>query len=464
VEEKLTAEERAILDWIAGEGKPVYGRRARLLLLCGQGLAPRDIGPQVGLSVGRVYYWLRAFRERRMGVFPAKLLAAATSAEPLSVKQPSVEPTTKGPSSEPLTAEVVTEPESAEVAVEAERGELPTRLAVNLMPEKPPEHPGLSVDDAMAEAARKTLYFHFQRMLYHEPGTRLGEDIEEVHDMRVATRRMRAAFRVFDDHLDMKQLKPILKDLRRTGRRLGAVRDLDVFWEKTQRYLDMLPPEQQGDLDPLREAWEAERERAREEMLAYLDSDRYARFKERFGEFLQTPSAGTLPTLSKKGEAVPHRLRHVVPVAVYQRLAAVQAYDEWVTRPDVPLERLHRLRIAAKRLRYTLEFFQEVLAPEAKGLIKEMKRLQDHLGDLQDAVVASNLLRDFLTWGTWGHAQAQKKKAPLPVEPVVAPGVAAYLAARQTEIQHLLETFPQVWAYFQSPEFSRSVVLAVAPL
>jgi len=90
--------------------------------------------------------------------------------------------------------------------------------------------------------------------------------------------------------------------------------------------------------------------------------------------------------------------------------------------------------------------------------------LQDHLGDLQDAVVASNLLRDFLTWGTWGHAQAQKKKAPLPVEPVVAPGVAAYLAARQAEIQHLLETFPQVWAYFQSPEFKQTVAVAVTPL
>ncbi len=49
----------------------------------------------------------------------------------------------------------------------------------------------------MSEAGRKTFRFHFRRMVYNEPGTRLGEDIEAMHDMRVATRRMRAAFRVF---------------------------------------------------------------------------------------------------------------------------------------------------------------------------------------------------------------------------------------------------------------------------
>ncbi len=328
--------------------------------------------------------------------------------------------------------------------------------------------PGLEADDSMAEAARKTFLFHFQRMVYHEPGTRLGEDIEELHDMRVATRRMRAALRVFGDHLDLERMRPFIKGLRRTGRVLGAVRDLDVFWEKTQRYLDTLPPARQGELDPLRAVWETERERARERMLVYLDSDRYARFKEQFGEFLRTPGTGALPATSARGEPLPHRLRHVVPVAVYRRLAAVRAYDEWVTGPDVPLERLHQLRIAAKGLRYTLEFFREVLGPETRTLIDEMKGLQDHLGDLQDAVVASNLLRDFLTWGTWGHTwrtgASKEKSMSLPTDPIIAPGVAAYLSARQTELQHLIDTFPRTWARIQGLEFSRLVAAALAVL
>jgi CHAD domain-containing protein len=148
---------------------------------------------------------------------------------------------------------------------------------------------------------------------------------------------------------------------------------------------------------------------------------------------------------------------------VYERMAGVLAYDEWVTKPDVSLKQLHRLRIAVKRLRYTLEFFEEVLAPQVGDLIKRLKGLQDHLGDLQDAMVASELLRDFLTWGTWGHVQG-RKRSKVPKEPIVAPGVVVYMADKQAELQQLLRTFPEVWAYFRSPEFKQTVAVVVAPL
>ena len=108
------------------------------------------------------------------------------------------------------------------------------------------EKPGLKADDTMAEAARKTLLYHLQKMMLHEPGTRDGEDPEELHDMRVATRRMRAAMRVFEDYLAMAQFKPFLKVMRETGRELGAVRDLDVFMIKTQAYIHSLPSEAAG--------------------------------------------------------------------------------------------------------------------------------------------------------------------------------------------------------------------------
>ncbi|MFL7791352.1 MAG: CHAD domain-containing protein [Anaerolineae bacterium] len=419
----LTSKERASCSQIAARDD-MYGRRARAALALDEGLTPPEASARAGLSERRVRYWLAAFRKDRMNVFPVRVL---TETQPES---PQPRPAKKTPKQKAL---------------------------------KPPEKPGLEANDTMAKAARKTFYFHFLRMLYHEAGTRLGEDIEELHDMRVATRRMRAAFQVFSDYLDMDKMRVFLKGLKRTGRTLGAVRDLDVFWEKTQHYLDTLPPERQNDLEPLRVVWEAERERDRTKMVAYLDSARYIQFKERFGKFLQTPGAGELPPFSETGEPIPNRLRHVVPVLVYQRLAAVRAYDEWVNGADVPLERLHQLRIAAKGLRYTLEYFQEILGPNAKDAIKEIKGLQDHLGDLQDAVVASNLLRDFMTWGTWGHTQT-KEGVTLPSEPIVAPGVAAYLAARQVELQQLVGTFPQAWERIQSADFGQLVAAALSPL
>lgn len=329
--------------------------------------------------------------------------------------------------------------------------------------EKLPRRPGLSADDTMAKAARKTFALHFRRMLFHEPGTRLGQDIEALHDMRVATRRMRAAFEVFGDFVNLEALAPLPKGLRRTGRQLGTVRDLDVFWEKVQHYLDTLPGERRDDLQLLRKVWQAEREKARREMLAYLDGDGYARFKARFSSLLQTPEAWPLPGLTEKGEAVPRHLRHVVPMVVYQRLAEVLAYDEWVTRADMPLERLHRLRIAAKRLRYTFEFFEEVLAPPVRELIEEIKNLQDHLGDLQDAVVAIELLRDFLNWGSWGHT-GREGAVDSPVERLPSSGVSAFLAFKEAELGRLLDTFPPMWAYFQSHPFKQAVAAAVASL
>ena len=134
-------------------------------------------------------------------------------------------------------------------------------------------------------------------------------------------------------------------------------------------------------------------------------------------------------------------------------MANVLAYDEWVTKPNTPLKQLHQLRIEGKQLRYALEFFEEVLSPQAGDMIQQMKKLQDHLGDMQDAVVASELLRDFLTWGTWGRAKDQKKTKSQ--EPILAPGVATYLADRQVSLYQQLRTFFEVWSYFQSVKFKQ---------
>ena len=312
------------------------------------------------------------------------------------------------------------------------------------------DRPGIEPDDPMSEAGRKTLRFHYRRMLYHEPGTRLGANAEALHDMRVATRRMRAAFRVFGPYYDPKIVAPYAKGLKRTGRALGAVRDLDVFCEKLRAYCTSLPEAQQGSLDGLLAALDERREVARQQMIAYLDSKKYRRFVKRFGRFVETPGMGSLPPAFQDHEPRPYRVRHLAPLAVYERLAPVRAYDEWLSIPSdqpepvegPPLARLHALRIACKRLRYTLEFFQEVLGPGAKEVVKEVVGMQDLLGAVQDAFVAAEILRDLST----------------------LPGVEDYLAARRAEMQELLAAFPEIWSRLTSPEFSQGVARAVMVL
>jgi CHAD domain-containing protein len=454
---RLSAEERAIVERLARE-HAVVARRARLLLAWDDRLPRAEIAARSGLSPRRVRYWLRRFPVERLGVFPARLVLAAAGAEPPGTGRAEGGLPEPGAPQSPPAVDEKPEPGRSPTILAAEPAPLPPLPE----PPAPPRSAGIEPDDPMSEAGRKTLRFHFRRMLDNEPGTRSGEDIEALHDMRVATRRMRAAFRVFDDYYQRKAIAPHLDGLRRTGQALGAVRDLDVFREKVLAYLSTLPKAERGSLDDLLAVLERQRETAREQMVRYLDGAKYRRFVEQLAKFVETEGLGSSPVAPDGGEPRPFRVRDVAPMAIYERLAAVRAYDEWVSIPDPPLARLHALRIACKRLRYTCEFFAEVLGPESKTAIKEIVAMQDHLGALQDAVVASGILRDYLIWGTWGHDPADG--APVAESTVVAPGAAIYLAAQHTEMRRLLDTFPQAWSRIQGPAVSRLVSGAVSVL
>jgi CHAD domain-containing protein len=314
---------------------------------------------------------------------------------------------------------------------------------------------GMSKDDPLAEAGRKVMCYHFARMLSHEEGTRLGEDIEALHDMRVATRRLRAAFEVFQDAFEPGVLKPYLKGLRATGRALGNVRDLDVFMEKVQHYLATIHEERHAGLDTLLAGWSEQREAARAEMLTWMNSKEYTDFKRKFNLFLNTPGAGALAV--SPSTPTPNRVRDLAPVLIYTRLAAVRAYAPYLD--DAPIELLHALRIEFKKLRYTVEYFQEPLGKQARDVIDLLKQMQDHLGDLNDAQVASQLVGQFIEdWET--------RQAGLPAEERQnIDEVHHYLAYRQDERQHLMETFDDEWRKrFWQPAFRRYVAQAVSVL
>lgn len=318
-------------------------------------------------------------------------------------------------------------------------------------------------EDSMATVAQRVFSRQFARMLAHEKGTRKGKSIEDLHDMRVAIRRMRAAAKVFEEYLDSKKLKPYLEGLKITLSALSDVRDLDVFREKAEEYLKKLPTENEHDLDPLFTVLSEERKKARKNMTTYLKSERYANFKKDFSDILAVSESWALPTTTTKHDALPHRVRNVLPSILYARFADIGAYSEWVEGQHVSIERLHRLRIASKGLRYTLEFFGEVLGKEADIMIKEVTALQDHLGDLHDAVVAIDLMESYLQTGDWNLSEGKKYSEKKEVSEDLK-GVKAYKAYREEELQTLLDTFPEAWAKVQSNEFRKRIENAIKNL
>jgi CHAD domain-containing protein len=235
--------------------------------------------------------------------------------------------------------------------------------------------------DTIGQVALAILRRHFGVMLAKEPGTRLGDDIEELHDMRVASRRLRAAVSLFRDHLPA-EAERLRAELAWIGQTIGAVRDLDVQLVQIDEWTAILPEADRGALARLRDVLVEERAVAREDMLRALDSARYGRFVRRFGAMLRTRTGSRTP-----------RARAVAPDLVERRHRGLRKAMKRIADEN-DHDGYHRLRIAGKRFRYALEFLSDVYPGETKPLVRRTVALQDLLGDYQDGHVAIGRLRE----------------------------------------------------------------------
>lgn len=287
-------------------------------------------------------------------------------------------------------------------------------------------------EDTMAEAGRKILLADFVQMLEREAGSRVGEDIEHVHQMRVATRRIRSAFRLLEAYYKPKSIQPFTRDLREIARRLGKIRDLDVMIDDLQQYQDQQPPEQQHVFDSIIERLDRRRRRARRKLVRFLDGPQYQTFIEQYARFLTKPGKGVR---SLDGDGVmPYQVRHVLPPLVHQHLAAVRAYDTVINNGDQLT--LHALRIEFKRLRYALSYFTDVLGASVKDYVGEIKTMQDHLGRLNDAYVAVERLQSLLDEDDLSDEQTTL--------------IHAYIDQLDADQRQRTADFPQVWAQFNT--------------
>lgn len=262
--------------------------------------------------------------------------------------------------------------------------------------DSPENWQGLQPSMPMAEACRAIWNEQFTVLLLNEAGARFSDDPEYVHDARVSIRRARAAARIYQHYFKPKAVRTYLKRLRRTARLFGAVRDLDVAIGKLQQYQTKTRKKSAGDLQTTLDEWIAKRATAHAELIKWLDSKQYAEFVTDFLHFCRKPNAGVVDLWPAPGEEItPFQLRHVAPTMLLSNFASVRAYQVWFDMADeVPVETLHRLRIECKYLRYNLEFMLSLLGPEGGEIVALLRKLQDDLGDLNDAVVSSQMITD----------------------------------------------------------------------
>lgn len=244
-----------------------------------------------------------------------------------------------------------------------------------------PEEIAFSGADPLALAGRQIMGKHTQKLYAHLPGVISGDDPHDVHQMRVATRRLRACLEATAPAYQATVVISLRKRLRRLARALGEVRDRDVLLLRLRRDQDEAP-DHRDEVAATMARLEAERAEAHAALLRELGRKRTARLLEDLNAFLTCP----LDEVAAPDDGLPLLVRHYAGSAIWREYERVRRFETIL--PDASSQRLHELRIACKHLRYTLELFAPALGEEVRPLIKGVTAMQEHLGELHDADVA----------------------------------------------------------------------------
>jgi len=250
----------------------------------------------------------------------------------------------------------------------------------------------INLDPEMrADIAGKYIYSHLLKAIKaNEQGTIANIDSEFLHDFRVAVRRTRAG---------LSQIKGILPAhinayyadfFSWLGQVTGPTRDLDVYLLNFDSYKNSLPDSIKDDLDPLYDFLLNKQQKAQKELAKKLQSSKCLSALSEWEEYLKEPSfkMALEPNAKLTIEELADRRIWKIFNRVLQEGEAISGSS--------PAETLHDLRKSCKKLRYLMEFFQS-LYPEQqiKHLIKNLKGLQEVLGDFQDYAVQEHNLKLF---------------------------------------------------------------------
>jgi CHAD domain-containing protein len=308
--------------------------------------------------------------------------------------------------------------------------------------------------DPLAIAGRKVMWVHLDRLLARESGARDAERPDELRRYRVATRRLRAALRLFAAAYPDRDVRPLRRGLSDLARTVGAVRDLDLRITDLNRWAIERGGESVTAIAPMLATWGRDRDQAVASLHRRLGSKRHRRLLAELADFVQA-TPGRANRSARKGSAPDlHTLQDRVASRIWLAYEDVRAYAPVMEGAD--LETLHQVRIAAKRLRDNLEFLADVLGAERAWLIERLVALQDHLGTLNDATVAEVAVRAFLA-DRHDRLSAEERAE-----------IAAYLAAKQQEVADLQGSVGRPWQPVAGIGFARRlgslvVVRAAAP-
>lgn len=241
-----------------------------------------------------------------------------------------------------------------------------------------------------ALAARQIHQALFQVMLVNREGVTRDWDSEFLHDFRVAVRRTRSALTQLKGIFPQGDVDHFSEEFRWLGKKTGDARDYDVYLLNIPAYRESLHPEAQKDLEPLVRLLQEKKSVEHRKLRRCMGSRRFQLLVKDWQTYLNGPDIldpGLFDAQRPIGEVASERIWKAF-TKVLKRGAKIGE--------TTPAKALHRLRIDCKKLRYLITFFRSLYPAEALDpIIRELKRLQDHLGDFNDLQVQQEALQRF---------------------------------------------------------------------
>ncbi|NTV17489.1 MAG: CHAD domain-containing protein [Chlorobiaceae bacterium] len=250
----------------------------------------------------------------------------------------------------------------------------------------------LDADAPIYESARQLLQFTFSIMRANESGIKKNIDSEFLHDYRVAIRRTRSILKQLKGVFDSEETAYYLNLFRDLGKRTNELRDMDVYLLKQATYFHYLPSTLQPSLKLFFTDIAASRRRLHKQFCSYLESTAYQSFLEEWDAFanrlsIPDPERSPNATLFTKSIGVE---------SIKKAWKKVVRHGRQISRETTDTE-LHALRIDCKKLRYLLEFFSSIFPQKTTlPVIRQLKELQDNLGDFVDFSVQHHFLQERL--------------------------------------------------------------------
>jgi CHAD domain-containing protein len=244
--------------------------------------------------------------------------------------------------------------------------------------------------ESYREFGAKALLERVHELNLHIAGVREAADIEFVHQMRVASRRLRAAMGLFEEALN---LKPFKKAIKRITGDLGDARDLDVQISFLEKYLQKLSdPVYAPGIKRIALRLRQQRETVQAHVIEALDRlEKSAALEEMSQKMRETLVQARLRGSSSDAAG----LRIVAATEIDVRLQELLSYEPCVNNA-ASVDQHHQMRIAAKKLRYTMEIFASLFPPALTGYLDNVKEVQKILGDIHDSDVWVLMLPAFI--------------------------------------------------------------------